>query len=369
VEVRSMITGEGKERYILLDQGELVLPAVKFLKYKDNSGSAKNTLRRYCFDLKLLFEFLKQKNNQYFDIGIDEVAEFVRWLQNPHQDIKVVGFDSKTMTGKREPRTINAILNTVMNFFEYIMRHEDYSLELSEKFKKQISGTRSSYKGFLFHISKTKNKEIRTLKLKVPKKKMKCITKEQFDIIFESCSNIRDKFLIYLLYETGIRIGEALSLHLSDIVPGANKIHIKDRGELENGAEIKTVCSERTIDCSQTLINLYSDYILQCHTEEVDTNFVFIKLSGENTHMPMTYTTVDGVFKSLKNKTGIHITPHMFRHSSLTELWRSGMRPETLKIRAGHKQVQTTMQMYVSVSDEDVRKDWEKSVAKKEVEL
>jgi integrase/recombinase XerD len=189
---------------------------------------------------------------------------------------------------------------------------------------------------------------------------------EEVSSLLNACTNIRDKFLLFLLYESGMRVGEALSLQLVDIIPGLRKIHIKNRGELENGAEIKTSSSERTIDCSQELINLYSSYILKYHTEEVDTNFIFIKLHGEAKNEPMSYTTVNGVFKNLKKKTGIDVTPHMFRHTSLTELWRTGeMRPETLKERAGHKHIQTTLNMYVQINEEDVRKDWLNAIEKK----
>nr|WP_232345425.1 site-specific integrase [Paenactinomyces guangxiensis] len=58
----------------------MVLPVVKFLKYKDNTGTARNTLRSYCYALKLYFEFLEQKGMSYTNVGIDELAEFVRWF-------------------------------------------------------------------------------------------------------------------------------------------------------------------------------------------------------------------------------------------------------------------------------------------------
>ena len=50
----------------------------------------------------------------------------------------------------------------------------------------------------------------------------------------------------------------------------------------------------------------------------------------------------------------------MLRHSSLTELRRCGWGAEHLRMRAGHKSFQTTFQMYIHPSDEDLRKDWEK---------
>src|SRR5690606_7307698 len=136
----------------------------------------------------------------------------------------------------------------VYAFYDYLMRHEDYSLDLSDRLTRQVLASQGSFKGFLHHTLKNKTKNIMILKLKEPKEKLKVLTTEQVQILINASRNTRDKFLLALMYETGIRIGEALSLHLSDIVPAAKKISIKDRGELINGAEIKTVCSPRTLD-------------------------------------------------------------------------------------------------------------------------
>lgn len=176
-----------------------------------------------------------------------------------------------------------------------------------------------------------------------------------------ACSNIRDKFLIQLLWESSIRIGEALALWIEDFEIDASKIHIMDHGELSNHAEIKTVCSPRIIDVSSDLINFYMKYISEYHTDEVDTNHVFIKISGENKYEPLEYQDIVSLFERLKKKTGISITPHVLRHTSLTELRRAGWKAEHLMKRAGHAQVQTTMQMYIHPSDEEMRKDWEKA--------
>jgi len=159
-----------------------------------------------------------------------------------------------------------------------------------------------------------------------------------------------------------MRIGEALTLWLEDIDASACKIHIKDRGELDNHAEIKTVNSPRAIDVSMDLINQFMDYVAEYHTDEVDTNHVFIKISGKNKFKPMQYEDVVSLFNRLKLKTSIQVNPHMLRHSSLTELRRSGWQPEHLRIRAGHAMVHTTLQLYIHPSDEDIRADWEKAM-------
>ncbi len=75
----------------------------------------------------------------------------------------------------------------------------------------------------------------------------------------------------------------------------------------------------------------------------------------------MEYEDVASLFRRLRVKTDIDATPHTLRHSSLTELRRAGWKAEHLQKRAGHAQVQTTMQTYLHPSDEDLREDWEKA--------
>lgn len=60
--VEPLVTSSGKQRYILLNnEGDPVEPVLKYLKFKDNTGAARNTLRTYCYHLKLFFEYLEQE--------------------------------------------------------------------------------------------------------------------------------------------------------------------------------------------------------------------------------------------------------------------------------------------------------------------
>ena len=361
--VDTVITSDNKTRYMLLDDdGLVVMNVLKYLKFKDNSGAARNTLRAYAYHLKLFFEYLDQEQLDYHDIGLDEMAAFIRWLQNPYKNLKI--YPISPVISSRSARTINTVISTVTRFYDYLMRHEDYSLQLSIKLKKQILGSHRGFKDFLYHINKDKSYDSNILKLKVPKQRPKTISKEKISTLLNVCCNIRDKFLIQLLWESSMRIGEALSLWLEDFEIDGRRIHIKDRGELQNLAEIKTVCSIRSIDVSPELMNFYMDYISEYHTDEVDTNHVFIKLSGDNRYQPLEYQDVASLFERLRNKTGIEVTPHILRHTSLTELRRAGWKDEHLMKRAGHAHIQTTMQMYIHPSDEDMRKDWEQAQEK-----
>ncbi|MEX3712297.1 hypothetical protein ACUXCC_000669 [Cytobacillus horneckiae] len=53
----TLSTKEGKTRYMLLDHNnEPVQPVLQYLKFKDNRGASRNTLRSFSYHLKLFFE-------------------------------------------------------------------------------------------------------------------------------------------------------------------------------------------------------------------------------------------------------------------------------------------------------------------------
>jgi len=361
MEVVKVKTEEGKERYFVADDDGLpVKPILKFIKFKDNTNYARNTLRMYCQHLKLYFEYLQEHNLDFQNITIDDLSLFVNWLQNPYKSLKVI--PTTPVDTARSPRTVNSIVDTVLMFYDYILRHEEYSNDVSERLKKFVTGSSRNFKGFLYGIAYDKKKVTSNiLKLKVPKSKPKTLFKDEIEMLVRACSNLRDKFLLSLLYETGMRIGEALSLWIEDFDISDMIIDLKDRGQLENNAEIKTVSSPRRIDISQNLVDIFMEYIAEYHNEEVETNHIFIKTSGNNKNKAMDYVDVDNLFRSLKKKTGIYVTPHMFRHSSLTVLRMAGWQPELLRVRAGHKNIYTTMNTYIHPSDEDITREFDKT--------
>lgn len=361
MEVVKVKTDVGNERYYLADSDGLPIDAVlKFIRFKDNTNYSRNTLRMYCQHLKLYFEYLEQREINFQDVTIDDLALFVNWLQNPYESLKVIPVHPTDTA--RSPRTVNIVINTVLAFYDYILRHEEYSNNISNRLKKFVSTPSRNFKGFLYGIAYDKKKiTSNILKVKVPKSKPKTLTKAEITTLIKNCNNLRDKFLLTLLYETGIRIGEALSLWIEDFDVSEMIIDLKDRGQLENNAEIKTVSSPRRIDVSQNLADMFMKYIAEYHTDEVETNHIFIRISGNNKNKAMTYTDVDNLFRMLNKKTGIYVTPHMFRHSSLTVLRMAGWQPELLRIRAGHKNIYTTMNTYIHPSNEEIMEEFNKT--------
>lgn len=352
MKVVEVTTRELKTRYYLADdEGAPIEPVLQYLRFKDNASYARNTLRLHCFHLKHYFTFLKERNKDYKEANVDDLARFIGWLKNPDIEKRVIPLRLEPV---HKAATINAILDTVIAFYKYHMLHEGLENHLSKKLVTFIRNPSRDYRSFLYGIAPSKPIQSHMLKMPVPKQVIKTIKKEDVVILLEACNNVRDYFLLYLLFETGMRIGEALSLWVEDFDISDCTIQIRDRGETENLAEIKTVHSERTLNATLELMDLFSESVCFYHDEKVKTNHVFIKLLGKYRGEAMNYSDVDNVFRALRKKTGIYITPHMFRHTSLSLLHSAGWEPELLKERAGHKNIYTTLNTYVHPSDEEV---------------
>lgn len=354
--VIEVITTDKKIRYYLEDEeGTPVKPVLQYLRFRDHAGYARNTLRMQCIHLKHYFTFLEEAGRDYKTVSVDTLARFIGWLKNPDIGKRIIPL---RLEPQHKAQTINANVDTVITFYKYLLMHEGMENHLSEKLVKFVNSPPKNHRGFLYGIAPNKLVQSHMLKLAVPHQVVRTISKEYAEMLLRTTTNMRDYFLLYLLFETGMRIGEALSLWLEDIDISRCTIHICDRGELENLAEIKTVYSPRKLDCTPELIDLFSECVCMFHDAEVKTNHVFVKLNGEHKGAAMDYRDVDNVFRVLRKKTGIYITPHMFRHTSLSLLHAAGWEAELLKERAGHKNIYTTLNTYVHLSDEEVSEEF-----------
>ena len=355
-------TQEHKVRYVVMDEeGKLVGPIVQYLKYLDRIGSARNTLRSYAAALRLYWEFLSQEQLDWQQITLDDLSRFVLWLKLPSGSIKVLPAHPGEQV--RSNRTINHTLTVIRGFYDYQWRMEEVSTNLKDKTTTSLPGRFRRYKGFLHHITKGSPIAKNILKQKEEKRHHpKIVTRDQVQMLLDACTNQRDRLLVWLLYESAMRIGEVLALFVEDVDVAENRIHIRDRGPLENGAEIKTIHSPRPIDLSNELIDEIVDYVSKVHTAEVETNHLFVKLRGKQSGQPLTYADVDSLFRRLRQKTGIHgVTPHILRHTMLTRLAELGWAPELLQVRAGHASFQQTYDIYIHPSLAALRTAWEKT--------
>ncbi len=345
-----------KKRYLLIDEdGYPVTSVAKYIKYLDNIGKAENTLKSYCYHLKLYFQFLEESGLRYQEVNLDILAQFIGWLRIPDQSAKVIYFEETL--AKRSEKTVNTIITCVIGFYDYLTRNEDYVGNLNDPLKKQAPGRFKTFKPFLHHITQGNSYDKNILKIKEPKRLIKTLSKNQIQVIHDACSNIRDELLFRILYEGGLRIGEALSLWVEDFDIGKNAITVR-KSKTSDGEKRKVYVSNETM-------NLFQDYLLDYHSYEIDSNYVFITLTGPNRGQPMTDGSVRSLIKRIKKKTGIDFTPHMLRHTYATELHETGVDIAIIQRLLGHAHVQTTIQTYIHASDETIRGSWEQAQSNK----
>jgi integrase/recombinase XerD len=146
--------------------------------------------------------------------------------------------------------------------------------------------------------------------------------------------NSRDRFLVALLFVTGIRIGEALSLYRQDMhlladnlangcrLSGAH-LHVRRRST-SNRAFAKS--GHREVPVSVELVHLYDDYRFE-RAERLggvdDCPHVFVNLFAGTIGAPMTYDTVRELFGRIGERLDTRVTPHMLRHTRAT-VWLHG---------------------------------------------
>ncbi|MDK2800875.1 MAG: integrase/recombinase XerD [Clostridiales bacterium] len=115
-------------------------------------------------------------------------------------------------------------------------------------------------KVFLIHVAKkvvAKN----LLKRNTVKRIIPTISLDKFNAFFSHIKKLRDKVIVLLMYEGGLRVGEVLSLWIDDLFLWDKRIRILPKDNFPNGARVKSRV-ERFVDISEQLAKLLDDYLL-----------------------------------------------------------------------------------------------------------
>ncbi|MCS4823614.1 tyrosine-type recombinase/integrase, partial [Staphylococcus aureus] len=87
-------------------------------------------------------------------------------------------------------------------------------------------------------------------------------------------------------------------------------------------------------------------------------DYLFVKIKGRNVGEAMNYSDIYSLFKRLKHKTSINVHPHLFRHTHATVFYNETKDIKQVQERLGHSNIQTTINLYVHPTKEDIREDW-----------
>lgn len=221
MQVVTVETSAGQTRYYLAnDDGTPVEPVLKYLRFRDNAGAARNTLRLACIFLKHYFTYLEKRGLRWQAVTIDDLADFLAWLKYPRIEEKVIPLN---LEPKYRSETINAILDTVLAFYHYEYLRGGLDNNVSEKLVTFIKSPHGAYRSFLDGIADRKREKRYLLRLPAPKRVIRTVAKEDVEAVMKACANVRDYFLMYLLFETGMRIVLSIASKLSELRPDVAK--------------------------------------------------------------------------------------------------------------------------------------------------
>lgn len=201
---------------------------------------------------------------------------------------------------------------------------------------------------------------------KAPQRLPEFLTSKQVSELIKAAPTLRTKAIIALLYGSGIRVGELVSLNRSDLRPDGTFTVIGKGNKLR-------LCflDER----SQRLINEYLKYRARGRV-------VYVKAHGRWTNRVRYVVPPDNhpalfvdrfqrrrlkpkdiqmLFMELRQKLGIKetISPHWLRHSYATNLAQNGAHLYTIKRLLGHQSIQTT-EVYLHISDIRLQEEYKR---------
>jgi site-specific recombinase XerD len=344
---RVLMPGSSLESWTVLDDEGPVAPVERYLGYLTDIERSPNTVKAYAHDLKDWFGYLDARGLDWREVRLEDLGEFIAWLRLPPAGRGGTVTNLPSADHHCSAVTVNRKLSAVSGLYTFHGRHGTDLGDLVTQLQ-PVHRRSGGWKPFLHHISAGRPQPRRTVKLNPT-----LITAAQMQAILDSCSRLRDRFLWALLWETGIRIGEALGLRHEDLSAAEGELRVVRRTN-DNRARAKSI-KPRTIPIGGQLIRLYADYL---HEEygDLDSDYVFVNLWGGQFGAPWTYAAVYDLVKRLRRTVGFDFDPHWCRHTYATRLLRKKTPVEVVSSLLGHASIETTLEIYGHLSVEDARR-------------
>lgn len=283
-----------------------------FVVYLEREKNASNsTVMSYQRDLKKLFFFLSDK-------GVTDVQEITSTNLNSYiLQMEKEGFSSSS---------VSRSIASIRAFCHYLLKSKTTSEDPSEVLKAP-------------HVDK-KAPEILSLEEVV-------LLMEQPDT--QTPKGMRDKAMLELLYATGMRVSELISLKMSEVNMPMSYVLCRDNGK------------ERVIPFGKEASNALKQYLAESREILLKGNaseYLFTNCSGK----PMSRQGFWKLIKCYAAKAGItkDITPHTLRHSFGAHLVQNGADLRAVQEMMGHSDISTT-QIYMDMNVRRVREVYAKA--------
>jgi len=186
----------------------------------------------------------------------------------------------------------------------------------------------------------------------------KPITPRQVDELLEqplrrnTPESKRDKAMLELLYATGMRVTELVSLNLESISVQADGAHVRCLGK---GSKERTIpIHEQAAEALAIYLNEARGLLVRTRGERA----LFVNRRGERLTRQGFWLILKGYAVSA-NITA-HVTPHTLRHSFATHMLKGGAPLRNVQELLGHANI-TTTQVYTQLTNEHVREVYERA--------
>lgn len=251
-------------------------------------GYSNRTKESYLEHTKKFLEYIKKDP---YTINEDDVKEYLTYLLSQYN---------------YKPRSINLILSSIKFFFNIIIEKPLSNKKLPSK--------------------------------KAGKKLPLILTKKEIDMLFNVIKNPKHELLIRLMYSSGLRVSEVVSLRPIDIDLDEKTITIRSG---KGNKDRLTIISDKVVK----QINAYLPKI-------GDSKYLF---PGRNGHISI--KLVQKIIKQLTTESGIkkNVSCHTLRHSFATQLLENGTDIRIIQTLLGHESLDTT-QIYTKVSKKQLQK-------------
>jgi integrase/recombinase XerD len=162
------------------------------------------------------------------------------------------------------------------------------------------------------------------------------LSDDEVNKITNACSNFREKFVVWTLLDTGLRLSEFADLKKNNIQWQEKRLIIYGKGG-PYGKKTK----RRIIPMTDRVRRL------------IEYHFI------EHEDIGMSKRTIERVVKNVANKAGIAkpVSPHVLRHTFSVNCIRKGISTRALQSFLGHDRL-TTTEIYLNLSPEDAIREF-----------
>jgi len=363
----------------LLDDEDTPIPIVSaFLQHLQARGYSPHTLRAYAYDLAHFLRFLEHQQLPYEGFRPRHAPTFLAYLhtlptRTPVQrhGLAVCTTDGLHSARTRAPATINRLLAAVSSFYEYLILAGEvtaYENPMHTAGEPHPTRVRDRHRPFLDGIARQQPIR-RVVRVKAPLRLPRPLADDHVQQLLRSLRTWRDKAMLLLMLQGGLRPGEVLNLHLEDIQYGRRRITIRYRTDHPRGVRTKSR-TERVVDLHEPeALHAVSTYVMHERPVDAATSLVFL-IGGHGKHRTrsLSYAALVKLFQRQCERLKIRtpwMTPHALRHTHATKMWEGGMRELALQKRLGHASPEST-RMYTRVSDLVVVAEYRRALGEEE---